>query len=400
MQDRKIIHGTQLIRRLASMATPWLSAKLSMRLLIGLTLWLLGGFVVGAETVKRSSAPSSPASQPELAPMSDFQKGVSYATWARGDFSSARSDETLSHIIKPMNVNWISLIVTCYQEKLDSTVIHDDANESTGRATATDEDLRHVIRVAHGLGIRVMLKPHIDLSDDAKHWRGEIKMKDDEDAWKAWFESYTQFITRYAALAREFGVDSFAVGTELLGTSRRSDQWRSVIRSVRQAYSGPLVYAANWGEEVRVDWWDAVDAIGVDAYYPLFTKVSGRDNPAPEKLVAAWAPYVSRLENLSRQWDRPIILTEIGYRSIQSAHRDPANWRNTGEVDLEEQANCYQAVFEAFKGKPWWRGVFWWNWTPDPAQGGPKSTDFTANSKPAENILRKYYGAVPRAIEP
>ncbi|MBI5712405.1 MAG: hypothetical protein HZC38_03100 [Chloroflexi bacterium] len=54
-------------------------------------------------------------------------------------------------------------------------------------------------------------------------------------------------------------------------------------------------------------------------------------------------------------------------------------------------------MFETFNGKSWWRGVFWWNWEPLPDQGGVKDRGFTANNKPAENILRLYYGASPRA---
>ncbi len=32
---------------------------------------------------------------------------------------------------------------------------------------------------------------------------------------------------------------------------------------------GPLFPGANWGNEDNVQWWDAVDVVGVDAYYPI-----------------------------------------------------------------------------------------------------------------------------------
>jgi hypothetical protein len=38
---------------------------------------------------------------------------------------------------------------------------------------------------------------------------------------------------------------------------------------MQSRYSGPLLYAANHGNEGSVAWWDAVDIIGVDAYYSL-----------------------------------------------------------------------------------------------------------------------------------
>lgn len=328
-------------------------------------------------------------STPTTAPMTALMKGVAYTSWQRGQYSSSQSDMTLAQVIKPMGVNWITLLVTCYQDRIASTQIR--CNDSP---TPTDNDLTHAIEYAHSLGIRVMLKPHIDLTDDPDHWRGQIDFHDDEAAWEKWFESYTDAITHYATLAQNTGADYFAVGTELAGTSRRADQWRALVRAVRAKYNGPLVYAANWSEEADITWWDSVNAIGVDAYYPL----TQSNQPTITQLKAAWTRTVSRLAQLSKKWGHPIIFTEIGYRSVDGANREPYNYRTSGGLDLQEQADCYQAVFETFAGQGWWRGGFWWNWTANPAQGGPADTDYTANNKPAENILRKYYGASPRRI--
>ena len=141
-------------------------------------------------------------------------------------------------------------------------------------------------------------------------------------------------------------------------------------------------------------WWDALDAIGVDAYYPLTTS----NRPTVAELKAAWGPIKSRLSKLSNKWNRPIIFTEIGYRSIDGANRQPYDYQLSGRLDPREQADCYQAVFESLAGQDWWRGVFWWNWTTNPDQGGSFDPGYTANNKPAENVLRRHYGALPRSI--
>lgn len=328
----------------------------------------------------------SPTSTPVIISSSSFMRGVAYTSWARGEYSSRESDTTLSEVIKPMGVNWITLLVTCYQEKITSTQI-----QCSGSSTPTDSDLTHVINYAHGLGIRVMLKPHLDLSDDPDHWRGEINMGYDETAWDIWFKSYNDFITHYAALAQQTNVDFFSVGTELTGTSSRDEQWRAVVKAIRDIYNGPLIYAANCDEELIVSWWDAVDAIGVDAYYPL----TQSDQPTVAQLKRAWVPIVTRLGQLSKKWNRPVIFTEVGYRSLDGANKVPSNYQITGAPDLQEQADCYQAVFETFTGQDWWQGVFWWNWSTDPEQGGLTEIYYTANNKPAEEILRVYYGVSP-----
>ncbi len=358
----------------------------------GWTTSLAGVF--NEDSARLPATPTATKATPTPAPTTivsttEFMKGVAYTSWQRGEYSSQQSDTTLSQVIKPMGVNWITLLVTCYQEKITSTEIQCKANSSTPA-----DDLTHIIQYAHSLGIRVMLKPHIDLTNDPNHWRGQIAFGDDEVAWEKWFDSYRNFITHYADIAQKTGTDYFAVGTELSGTSHRAEQWQAVVKAVRAIYSGPLIYAANWGEEDRITWWDKVNAIGVDAYYPL----TRSNQPTVADLKAAWAPIVSRLGQLSKKWNRPIVFTEIGYRSLDGANREPYNYQISGGLDLQEQADCYQAVFDTFTGQDWWRGVFWWNWTTNPAQGGLSDTNYTANNKPAENILRTHYGAPLRSI--
>jgi hypothetical protein len=161
-----------------------------------------------------------------------------------------------------------------------------------------------------------------------------------------------------------------------------------VVAGVRGRYPGPLVYAGNHsGEEARISWWDAVDIIGVDAYYPLTDKL----DPSVDELKTAWRPHVSELASLAEKWQKPIILTEIGYRSLDGAASHPWDWQISGRVDLQEQEDCYRAAFESFWDEPWLGGIFWWSWGPDPHEGGPADSGYTPHDKPAEEILRAWY---------
>lgn len=341
-------------------------------------------FAAGCDKMKApvvNVSPTNVASQ-TLAPMSTFQKGIAYASWWHGEYSSKASDITIAQSIKPLGVNWIAIIVTCYQKNIASTQIQCKPESST----PTDDDVIHVIRYAHRMGLRIMLKPHINLEDD-KHWRGEISFRNNKAAWKAWFRSYTEFITHYAKLAQNTDADYLVVGTELVKTTHRSDEWRDIIKAVRKTYKGPLTYAAHHHNEgFSINWWDALDAIGIDAYYPL----TQFDRPTLAQITAAWTPIVSRLGKLSKKWGIPVILTEIGYESLAGTNRSP--WQvKEHTIEFEEQANCYRAVFEAFAGKEWWHGVFWWVWTVSSSQGGSLSGDFTVHNKPAEEVLMMHY---------
>lgn len=357
---------------------------------------------LGTTAPASAAGPLAPYNQPE------FMRGVVSASFILDDYTSADSDAILQNTVQPMGANWISLVVTCFQDTVQSTAIFClPYSNATGNLfkyyTPTDVSLAHSIATAHKLGLKVALKPGVDLLNDPAHWRGQIGFGTNDAAWKAWFASYTMMISRYAAFARDQGADAFVMGTELVNTNRptacdpaaaqRADDWRQVAAKVRSFYPGKVYYAANWGsdscgEDVNVQWWDAMDAIGVDAYFPITTM----PDPTVPQLVAAWQPWVLRLEGISAQFHQPVLLPEIGYQS-----RAGANTTHPLEppvLDLAEQANCYEAFFQAFQGRPWLIGVFWWaipaTLNPDYA-GGPTDTNFTPRGKPAADVLRKYY---------
>lgn len=319
----------------------------------------------------------------------DFMKGITYESWWNGRFASAGSQRTLAEIVLPSGANWLAVVVKCFQETPTSTAIVCMPQ----RMTATDDELRHVIRRAHALGLKVMLKPHVDLHnlESAAEGRFKIGFGSDEAAWAAWFASYTRFITHYAALAQELGVEYFVVGTELWGTVHRAAEWRAVIQQVRAVYDGPLTYAAlTYFEPLQISWWDALDAIGIDAY---FTVTLSRA-PTLAQMKLGWTPVTAYLSWMSSRWNKPIIITEIGYMSVDSTNILPGDWSLQGEIDHEEQALAYQAFFEAFQGQPWWQGVFWWSLSTDPHQGGAEDRSYSFHDKPAEAVLRRFFGGV------
>jgi hypothetical protein len=45
-----------------------------------------------------------------------------------------------------------------------------------------------------------------------------------------------------------------------------------LIKKVRAVYSGKLTYAENWDCIDKVLFWDQLDYIGVDAYFPISKK--------------------------------------------------------------------------------------------------------------------------------
>lgn len=233
------------------------------------------------------------------------------------------------------------------------------------------------------LGIENILKPHLWIRGS---WPGEVEMSNEED-WELWFDNYRGFILDYAILAEEKEIPVLCIGTELEKTSHRTADWRKVISQIKKVYSGKLIYAANFTEFEQIDFWDELDYIGVQAYFPL----SDSHDPSLKELKEGWKKPISKIEKMVRKFKKPIVFTEIGYCNTVDAAIEPWVWPNERkEIALSEevQALCYQAFFETAWEKDWMAGVFFWKWFPKAHNQNP---DFTPQGKIAEKVMTEYF---------
>jgi hypothetical protein len=316
-------------------------------------------------------------------PLPAFQKGIAY-TGYHNDSYDGEGARTAMKELAATGARWVQVLVTGYQDTIKSTII-----SRTGEETPTDTSLISIIRYAQRLGLMVLLKPHVDLLREPSRWRGQIGLGFSEAEWSLWFASYRSFIVHYAALAKSLGVEMFSVGCELDATVRRKDEWEGTIALVRAAYQGPLIYADDQVEFApeAVQWWDKLDLIGMDAYPTLTTVV----HPTVADFAAGWSAWLDKLRALSKKWRKPAVLTEIGYRSIEGGAQNPWDWQRNGPVDLEVQANAYEAALRAVQGEAFLRGMYWWQWSPDPAEGGSDDKGYSPHGKPAEKILKSWF---------
>jgi hypothetical protein len=307
----------------------------------------------------------------------EFQRGVNYTSWSTDELNTDMSDYSLIHLSE-LGVGHVALMAVHYQVNPESKVISADEKKTT-----SDESIGHAINIIHALGMKVMLKPHVDLVDEEA--RTNIIPSDD------WFVSYKNFILHYAELAAKYNVELLCIGTELSNTttSKWKDKWTGIIKDIRKVYKGPLTYAANWDEYETVSFWPEVDYIGMDAYFPL-TK---ENNPPLQALIKAWEGQAAILEKWLKDnnLNKPIIFTEVGYDTIEGSNRQP--WRvlptlATRKESQDEQANCLSALLEVMTQKSWFKGFYWWNYFPRPDIG---AFGYTLRDKKGEKILSEWY---------
>jgi hypothetical protein len=317
-------------------------------------------------------------------------KGIVYASVWTGQYQHPTSDWILQNTVRPMGANWIRITTGCAQANLHSMEFNCSLPQFP-----SESDLQHATKLAHQLGMRVMLDLAVGFASEGAVWHGMIGQGYSENDWTQWFANYTKAATNYAEFAAQNQIDAYNISSELESTVHREKQWREVVAAVRKVYTGPLLFSlgtpAAWE---AVQFWDAVDYIGI---HPYDFKLAHSSQPGLADLETAWKPQVDRLEKLAKKWNRPIVITELGYPSMDGIGMDMNNYANnpSPKVNLQESALLYQALLDSFSGKDWFHGFF-------PlgifSYGNPSNSDnilFSVAGKPAEDVIRKFYGAPP-----
>ncbi len=311
---------------------------------------------------------------------SEAHNGFNMPCWWQDCYSSAGTGESIKRMAQT-GAGWVALTPTWYQDGDTASVMKAD------QRTPTDDSLRAAIRNAKAAGLKVAIKPHVDT--ESGHPRALIHAKDA----KAWFTAYDAMLTHYARLAADERADMLVVGTELFlmdGLIHRG-AWLKVIADARAVYPGPLAYAANWYDFSRVAFWDKVDFIGIDGYFPI---INGHHKWA---MKLEWLAYEPLVAAVAAVHGKPVIFTEFGLSSQKGANLKPWEWKDFGPLDLEVQKNYFESFLEVFGGKSWFAGLWQWGWEVNPDAGGPSDKTMTVQGKPALESLKAYFAKAKAA---
>lgn len=264
--------------------------------------------------------------------------------------------------------------------------------------TESDANIAATIVDAHNLGLSVLLKPMITGLDGTN--QGQLAPSDVD----AFFASYKAEMLDLARVAEQNHVEMLSIGNELskLSGEQYRDHWVDLIDSVRAVYHGQLTYAAATDEAINVSFWDKVDDIGVNAYPPLTTKT----DPTVNEMVAAWNNVsandywaavmdhkspVDFLHSLAVEHNKPVLLTETGYRSVDGTNIAPGGWSGSNTQDVQEQHDAFDAFFQVWgsEGGSWFKGAHIWDWDPTNTYS---PTGYSPMGKPAEQLITEWYG--------
>lgn len=309
----------------------------------------------------------------------------------RGVSFSAPRREMAPAALEPAasaGADWVAVIPYAFVDPADPRVAFDRERQFWGE---TVPGVAKTIEYAHASGLSVFLKPHLWVRGQG--WPGEFEPRTDAQ-WETFLSDYRDYILRFAEVADSMDVEMMSVGTEVdLVALARPDYWRALIAEVRAIYGGRLTYAANWDKYRQIEFWDALDLVGVDAYFPL----TDESTPAVETLVEAWRPWSDELRDVARATGKPILFAEYGYRSVDGAAGRqwelPEGRRARGlPSNGAAQAAAYEALFRVWWDRSWFAGGFAWKWYAGSPSAEWITTDYSPQGKAAETVMASWYG--------
>lgn len=309
---------------------------------------------------------------------------ISCQTWGRewgSDGFGAELDD-----LATLGVNWVSI---------HPYARIDGDGEVRWRALDPERPppwLARPIEEAHRRGIQIMIIPHLAYWGSPFAWRGDIDFEG--PALERFFRTYAAWIVDVARATRD--ADAFAVGNETDRLLEHETEWRGIIAAVRGVTAAKLTYGANHTDFERVPFWDALDAVGVQAYFPL----AAAEDPSVDELRRGWQSVLERLRAVHLQTGKPVVFTELGYNRSLAAAREPWDDRLTEGPDAARaealQLRCYEVGLGVLEEeRAWLRGAFLWKWfVGDPGRG---DGDFLVDSPPLRRVIASRWGAATPA---
>lgn len=285
--------------------------------------------------------------------------------------------------IKGINANWVSICPFAFLNKNSGKIEYNTTKNWWGDTKA---GIIEEVKRARQNKLKVLVKPHYWLMGNG--WAGNF---DVEGKTKMeWESNYKSYILYLATLCDSLNVEMLSIGTELKTyTSKHFEFFNELIDDVRKVYKGKLTYSANWDEYETITFWNKLDFIGVDVYFPL----SDKKTPEVSELEIAWQKNSLNLKKISLRYNKKIIFTEYGYKSIDYAANKQWEFENTPKtenVNFTAQINSYTALYNTVWKESFIAGGFLWKWYNecDPIKN---NSDYTPQDKPVKYVIKKQY---------
>jgi hypothetical protein len=307
-----------------------------------------------AEVEVRKPTPTPPMARPE------FENGIVYPEWYSGGYGITDSawQQGIITMQQKTNARWIEMPIQFSQDFNDSTTLDT-------RNTPSVANFQQGVRAARTLGYHVFVVPNFHVAKISTAWSGTIQFQS-QAGMSQWFTSYWNIYKPYVQAAQEAGADQLAIGTELqwMQYNAPASMWNALITQVRSVFKGKLTYDANWEGQIPQPpgWWSNPDLsmIGISEYIPLEEKAISLTQSQFASLFKARVQ--SYLNTFAKSLNKPLIVTELGYRNGQFPGYRTWDSSYQDGPDPQAQAMALAAAIRTLVGDKHVNGLFIWGW--------------------------------------
>jgi hypothetical protein len=312
-------------------------------------------------------------------------KGISFVAPAR------KVDSTAFQPIKDVNAEWISLMPYGFIKEDEANFFYGNGHQWWGESS---EGTAACVLMAHQKGLKVMIKPHTWVGRGG--YTGDFELKNEAD-WQNFEKQYTKYVLEFAKVADSTHAEIYCIATEFKKfVEKRPTFWKNLILEVKKVYKGKLTYAENWDCYDDVPFWNELDYVGIDGYFPL----TEERNPSLETIKKGWKKHIDEISNFAEKVQKPILFTEFGYQNTDFTTQKPWETMNHFPENDALQADAFRAVLSEVWQQKWFAGGFVWKWFPIFER--PKNETnvnkfeghhdkYSPQGKLAETVLRDFY---------
>jgi hypothetical protein len=311
---------------------------------------------------------------------SGFMAGVEFQSYY--DPSTLAFIPTAFKNIQAIGSNWVFLTPSWTYLRNNPLIF----SEQPG-ADAFWSDTVTAVTQARAINLNVALFPQPRFMTDANDfWNSAPR---DAGWWDNWFDHYRAFVIQYADLANISGAQALVIGGDWIapalpagtlangtGSGVPADaetRWLNIIAEIRQHFRGSVIFALPYDNNVifaPINILKNTDMV----YWLWFVRLSDQPNPNKADMLAEAGRLLdTNMSPTQIQVNKPFIIglsypsstssatgcipNGSGGCSYWTALNRPNSDLSAVNLDLQQQVDIYDAMFNAINGRTWVNGV-------------------------------------------
>ena len=194
----------------------------------------------------------------------------------------------------------------------------------------------------------------------------------------SFFDSWTKIVSSVATMVNQYNVYGLYIGYAFDNLESYTDNWTSLINTIKPIFSGQLLYMSSYWTTATWDTnsnnkyqtklayplWGMVDIIAIAPYFevtddtePTASDLEGYFKNVP--LYQRGQNIYQEIKNFYDKWKKPILLGDVGIPAYSGAAQAPYNGTTMSSqvASSSIQESWLEAWYVTFEDLDWFKGI-------------------------------------------